>query len=89
VTDTVKYAKETVGIATFVPKQYVVKEAQDPINYLYVIANNEGNYLKYYTMFTSRKETFGYETPEAWFAYAEEWKKELEEPVEVRVKLDK
>jgi hypothetical protein len=89
VTDTVKYAKETVGIATVVPKQYVVKEAQDPINYLYVIANNEGNYLKYYTMFTSRKETFGYETPEAWFAYAEEWKKELEEPVEVRVKLDK
>jgi hypothetical protein len=87
VNDTVKYAKETVGIATYVPKEYVVKEAQDPINYLYVMTNRGGDYLKYYTMFTSRKETFGYETPEAWFAYAEEWKKELDTPVEVTVKF--
>lgn len=87
VNDTVKYAKETVGIATYVPQKYIVKEAQDPINYLYVMGNKDGNYLKYYTMFTSCKEKFGYPTPEAWFAYAAEWKKELEEPVEVRVKL--
>ena len=25
------------------------------------------------------KETFGYKTPEAWFAYIREWKEELEE----------
>jgi hypothetical protein len=88
VNDTVKYAKETVGIATYVPQKYVVKEAEDPVNYLYVIANDGGDYLKYYTMFTSMKETFGYKTPEAWFAYAEEWKKSLEQPVDVKIRKE-
>ncbi len=32
------------------------------------------------------KETFGYKTPEAWFAYLREWKEELAHPVTVKVK---
>ena len=35
--------------------------------------------------FTSMKETFGYKTPEAWFAYIREWKEELEHPAVVKV----
>jgi hypothetical protein len=31
------------------------------------------------------KETFGYKTPEAWFAYIREWKEELEHPAVVKV----
>ncbi|KAA3959948.1 DUF4861 domain-containing protein, partial [Bacteroides ovatus] len=32
------------------------------------------------------KETFGYKTPEAWFAHLREWKEELAHPVTVRIK---
>ena len=32
------------------------------------------------------KETFGYKTPEAWFAYVRQWKEELENPLTVTIK---
>lgn len=33
------------------------------------------------------KETFGYKTPEAWFAHLREWKEELAQLVTVRIKI--
>ncbi|MDR0938106.1 MAG: DUF4861 domain-containing protein [Mediterranea sp.] len=86
VNDTVKYAKETVGLGTYVPQRYVRREAKDKANYLYLIgAPNEWGF-DYYTTFTSRKETFGYATPEAWFAYLRTWKEELEKPLKLRIR---
>ena len=38
VNDTVKYKKETVGLATYIPKKYVVKETSDKENFLYTIS---------------------------------------------------
>ncbi|MBR0560807.1 DUF4861 family protein [Neokomagataea anthophila] len=32
------------------------------------------------------KETFGYKTPEAWFAYIRQWKEALEHPVKINIK---
>ncbi len=86
VTDTVKYAKETIGIATYVPQKYVLQEVNDKDNFLYTISSPGNTGFYHYTMFTSRKETFGYPTPEAWFAYMQEWKEELEHPVCVEIK---
>lgn len=87
VTDTVKYAKETVGIATYIPQKYVKAEVKDKDNFLYTISAPGNDRFHYYTMFTSCKETFGYSTSEAWFAYLQEWKEELEHPVTVKIKL--
>lgn len=87
VNDTIKYAKETVGLATYIPQKYVVKEVKDKPNYLYTLTAKGNNYFYYYTTFTSMKETFGYKTPEEWFAYIRKWKKELEQPIEVNIKL--
>lgn len=81
VNDTVKYAKETIGIATYIPQKYVGQEVKDKDNFLYTISAPGSNHFHHYTMFTSRKETFGYPTPEAWFAYMQEWKEELQHPV--------
>ena len=86
VTDTVEYAKETVGIATYIPQKYVRKEVKDKDNFLYTVSAPGCKHFHYYTMFTSRKETFGYPTPETWFAYMQEWKEELEHPVTVKIK---
>lgn len=85
VTDTVKYAKETVGIATFIPRKYVGQEVKDKDNFLYTISANGETSFRYYTMFTSRKEKFGFEDSSAWFSYMNEWKRELENPVEVKI----
>lgn len=86
VTDTVKYAKETVGIATYIPQKYVKAEVKDKDNFLYTVSAPGSDRFHYYTMFTSCKETFGYPDSEAWFAYMQEWKKELEQPVTVTIK---
>ena len=86
VNDTVKYAKETVGLGTCIPQRYVKSEEKDKDNYLYTITSPGSKYLQYHTTFTSMKETFGYKTPEAWFAYLREWKEELAHPVTVKIK---
>ena len=85
VNDTVKYKKETVGMATYIPKKYVVKETSDKENFLYTISAPGKSSFRYYTSFTSCKETFGYPDKEKWFAYVQEWKKALEQPVKITV----
>lgn len=85
VNDTVKYKKETVGLATYIPKKYVVKETSDKENFLYTISTPGKSSFRYYTSFTSCKETFGYPDKEKWFAYVQEWKKALEQPVKITV----
>ena len=86
VNDTVKYAKETVGLGTCIPQRYVQSEEKDKANFLYTITAPGNNYFQYHTTFTSMKETFGYKTPEAWFAYLRKWKEELAHPVTVKIK---
>lgn len=85
VNDTLKYKKETVGLATYIPKKYVVKETSDKENFLYTISAPGKSSFRYYTSFTSCKETFGYPDKEKWFAYVQEWKKALEQPVKITV----
>lgn len=85
VNDTVKYKKETVGLATYIPKKYVVKETSDKENFLYTISAPGKSSFRYYTSFTSCKEAFGYPDKEKWFAYVQEWKKALEQPVKITV----
>ena len=85
VTDTVKYAKETIGLATYIPKKYVRKEVKDKDNFLYTVSNPGQKSFHHYTMFTSRKETSGYPNAEAWFKYMQTWKDQLEHPVKITI----
>ncbi len=85
VTDTVKYAKETIGLATYIPKKYVIDEVKDKDNFLYTLSAPGEKYFHHYTMFTSRKEKFGYPTADAWFKYMQEWKEQLEHPLQVTI----
>ena len=85
VNDTVKYAKETVGLGTFLPRRQVVQETADPDNYLYLLQAPGESGFRYWTTFTSRKETFGFPDAASWFAYLRDWRKQLEQPIEVRV----
>ncbi|WP_321333000.1 DUF4861 domain-containing protein [uncultured Bacteroides sp.] len=86
VNDTIKYAKETVGLATCIPQKYIKSEMKDKVNYLYSISAEGEKYFRYNITFTSMKETFGYKTPDAWFAYIRQWKEDLEHPAVVKIK---
>ncbi|KAA6351625.1 hypothetical protein EZS27_001031 [termite gut metagenome] len=85
VNDTVKYAKETVGLAAYIPSKYVKGEIKDKLNYLYTLSAQGKSYIKHYATFTSLKETFGYKTPEEWFASVRSWKEELEHPLVIEI----
>lgn len=86
VNDTIKYAKETVGIATCLPSHIVVSEQKDKANYLYQISVPGATALRYHITFTSMKENFGYKTAEEWFAHVTAWRKEIESPCIVTIK---
>ncbi|MDH6311957.1 hypothetical protein M2137_000720 [Parabacteroides sp. PFB2-10] len=86
VNDTIKYAKETVGLATCLPREIVQEKAADGANWLYTLQAKGEKSFTYHISFTSMKETFGYKTPEEWFAHVRRWKEELQHPVEVTIK---
>ena len=83
VNDTIKYAKETVGLATCLPREILRSEIPDRFNYLYQVGAEGKSGFKYHITFTSMKETFGYKTPEAWFDFVKKWKEYLLHPCKV------
>lgn len=89
VNDTVRYAKETIGIATYIPQKHVKQEVKDKDNFLYTISAPGSKSFCHYTMFTSKKETFGYATAEAWFSYMQFWRETLQHPVVIRIRKAK
>ena len=86
VNDTVKYAKETVGLATCLPCELILSEKSDNVNYLYQIGAEGKTGFTYHITFTSMKETFGYKTSEAWFEHTKKWKELLCHPCKTTVR---
>ena len=85
-TDTVKWSRETVGLAVLVPQQNIVsEEPANKDNYAYVLKVN-GRQMSYKVNYTSANETFGYHSAKEWFDYLKAWCKEVEKPVAVEIK---
>ena len=85
-TDTLKWKRETVGLAILLPQQSVVsEEPANKDNYAYVI-KVDGRQLSYKVTYTSANEEFGYHSAREWFDYLKAWRKEVDKPVEVRIK---
>ena len=85
-TDTVKWKRETVGLAVLVPQKNIVnEEPANKDNYAYVLKVN-GRQMSYKVTYTSANETFGYHSADEWFDYLKAWRKEVEQPVKVEVR---
>lgn len=83
--DSVGHKRETVGMGIYVPDAYRVKALPaNKDNYGYVIAPRNGR-ITYYTTYTSDNETFGYHNQKEWNAFLTQWRKELAQPVDVKV----
>lgn len=84
--DTIKYARDTVGLAVCLPEDLVIEKAQNPKNYLYLIQAPNSTSFTYYFSFTSKRETFGFADSEDWFAYVCRWKEALQHPCSIVIK---
>ena len=84
--DTLKWKRETVGLAVLVPQKNIVsEEPANKDNYAYVL-QVEGSHMAYKVSYTSANETFGYHSAHEWFDYLAAWKREVEQPVMVSIK---
>ena len=87
-TDTLKWKRETVGLAVLVPQQNIVsEEPANKDNYAYVLKVN-GRKMSYKVTYTSANETFGYHSANEWFDHLKAWCKEIQQPVVVEIKKD-
>lgn len=84
-TDTIKWSRETVGLAVLVPQQNIVsEEPANKENYAYVLKVN-GKQMSYKVTYTSANESFGYHSAKEWFDYLKAWRKEVEKPVVISI----
>ena len=88
-TDTLKWKRETVGLAVCVPQKNIAsEEPANKDNYTYVL-KVDGNSMAYKVTYTSANETFGYHSAQEWFDYLKAWKREVERPVKVAIKEER
>ena len=84
-TDTLKWKRETVGLAVYVPQKNIVsEEPANKDNYTYII-KVAGREMHYKVTYTSANETFGYHSAKEWFDYLKAWRREVEQPVVVKI----
>ena len=84
-TDTLKWKRETVGLAVYVPQKNIVsEEPANKDNYAFVL-QVPGSSMHYKVNYTSANEQFGYHSADEWFKYLKAWKREIEQPVVVRI----
>ena len=87
-TDTLKWKRETVGLAVYVPQKNIVsEEPANKDNYAFVL-QVPGLSMHYKVNYTSANEQFGYHSADEWFDYLKTWKREIEQPVVVRMKSE-
>ena len=83
-TDTVKWKRETVGLAVCIPQKFIVsEEPANKDNYAFVV-KTDGSRMNYKIIYTSANEEFGYHSAREWFDFLEMWKKEVEQPIQVK-----
>lgn len=83
-TDTVKWSRETVGLAICIPQRHIVsEEPANKDNYAFVV-KADATRLCYKVSYTSANEEFGYHSAQEWFAFLKEWKREVEQPIQVK-----
>ena len=84
--DSVGHKRETVGLGICIPAKNIVRELPvNKDNYPYVV-NTATDELHYFITFGSDNEDFGYHSAKEWFEYLKAWKKDLEAPLQVKIK---
>lgn len=68
------YAPEAVGLAVYVPSEYMAGTAEDDLQYMCLMKLDKNNELKYYVTFCADMETEGgYHSAAEWSEYVQKW----------------
>lgn len=78
------WAPEPIGMAVYVPTKYILGNNEDELNYIYSMYPRE-NEIHYNVTFCADKEVNGYHSASEWFSSLDAWKKNIENPVKIRV----
>ena len=90
-TDTINWKRETVGLAILLTQQNVVSELpadkakEQGGDYTFVV-KPQGREMSYKVAYCSANETFGFHTPEEWFGWLRQWRKEVDQPIQVTIR---
>lgn len=77
------YPQQSVGLAVYVPDQYIYKETEDSLNYLCILHAPEHNSFHYWISCCADMEKDGYHTATDWFAFLPRWRERLKHPLKV------
>lgn len=80
-----QFPPEFVGLAVYVPKEFVKQYKEDDLNHLFILQAKGKKELTYYVTFGADKEKDGYHSAQTWFASVAQWKEILQRPVKVTV----
>ena len=85
-TDTLKWKRETVGLAVLIPREYIVsEEPANKDNYAFVVSP-KGKAMHYKIAYCSDNEEFGYHSAKEWFGWLKAWRKEVDAPGIINIK---
>jgi hypothetical protein len=88
-TDTVKWSRETVGLAILLQQPNIVSEQPaNKDNYAFVVATGN-RHITYHIAYCSANETFGFHNAKEWFGWTAQWRREVDNPVKVSLKAIK
>lgn len=62
-----QFPPESVGLAVYVPKQYISSTLTDDLNYIIVLGQSGQQHIRYYVSFCADKENDGYHSAKDWF----------------------
>lgn len=79
------WGPEAIGMAVYMPKEYIKDSKEDELNYVYVVEPKDAA-IHYYLSFCADKEEQGYHTAKEWFASLDQWKQNITSPVQVTIK---
>jgi len=96
-----QFPPEAVGLAVYVPRQFIKATHESDLNYLFELQSKGATSLHYYVAFCADKEEpvnlnpsqrfasldapAGYHQAQAWFDAMSEWKAYLDHPVTVKI----
>jgi hypothetical protein len=84
VNDTVKYEKETVGLAVYCPKEIVTRKVEDKYNFLYLLKGSP--VIRYYATVYWKKEAGGVRFADEFFEKLPSWRQSIAEPTRITKK---
>ena len=92
-TDTLKWKRETVGLAVLIPQRHIVsEEPANKDNYAFVVSPIKASTttkaqcsMSYKVAYCSDNEEFGYHSAKDWFEWLKAWRKEVEAPLVVAI----